>query len=198
MFSETLDTTTLRQGDIVAGLYCPVVKCKTLPIIGEAIYSAGAENVQPSFSPAVKKALGYELITAQVEATRGFCIVLSQNCDLIRRNNGQLDPPGFVVAPLAEVPQHIQNSPQNLEKLLQNTAADYTNLFHLPQQSPLAHPCVVNFNLLCTIHFKEYDYALSLKVLELTDQARVKLKYKLGLHFGRPTQEEIDAGIYPP
>src|SRR5579862_4559491 len=101
MFAETLDKTRLRQGDILEGLYCPISRIDkaddSVKVLSERIEPSDERTGSAGFIPIVRPSFGFDWLTAQIQVTRGFCIVLSQNCDLIPRDNGRLDAPGFVV-----------------------------------------------------------------------------------------------------
>jgi hypothetical protein len=43
----------------------------------------------------------------------------------------------------------------------------------------------------------EYNYILGNKILQMTDEQRIRLKRKMAYSYGRYTQEEEKAGLIP-
>lgn len=193
MFKREADKTRLRQGDILEGFYYPVFKSSEMRLVGNP------RPPQSSISPLTlePRLVEKSRLQAMLDVERCFVIVLSQCCELQVNQQGKPDVPAFVLAPLVDTPYNIRIKPENLEKFRANSTKDYVNLFHISQRTPLTSECAVDFNKVFSVQAGDYQFALKGKVLEMTDEARVLLKVKLGLHFGRPTQEEISARIYP-
>lgn len=98
MFTATPNRDELRQGDIIQGLYYPLMKCEQLRLIGEPADPVAPVGELFSLSAVAEKKSGVNWFTAQIQVSRGYYIVLSQCCDL-ERHNGKLDAPAFVVPP---------------------------------------------------------------------------------------------------
>jgi len=196
MFTEEPNEKQLRQGDVIAGLYYPLMNCKDLNIIGTA---KGEEPFQSSnfqLTAVSEEKNGFTQLTAQVKVLRVFAVVISQCCDLEMRSS-KLTIPAFAVTPLTPVPYQINSSPEKLATLQENSLESFINLFYVLRHDPLKADHVVDFNRIISLPKAEYEFALSQKVLQMTDKARVQFKMKLSSHFGRPTQEEISANLYP-
>jgi hypothetical protein len=136
------------------------------------------------------------LFVAQLDALCGFAIILSQCCDL-ERHNGKLDAPAFVVSPLIDISHPIRTNPEKLEILKRNELDHYTNLYHIPESTPLTKDYMVDFNIVASLSRNEYNFVLTSKILQMTEAQRVRFKRKLAYHFARPTLEESDAGLWP-
>ncbi|HEY9708247.1 MAG TPA: hypothetical protein V6D48_08590, partial [Oculatellaceae cyanobacterium] len=188
MFTQVLNKAELRQGDIIEGLYYPLINCGTLRILGEATNQPLSQNEDLSLTAISEKKEGVTFLTAQVKVLRSFVVVLSQCCDLALRND-KLEAPAFVIAPLFEVPYQIKTKSERLSKLQENSLENFVNLFYIPQNEPLPQDYVVDFGRLTSLPRAEFNFTLSKKVLQMTDEARVLFKLKLASHFGRPTQE---------
>lgn len=196
MFSHTADAAELRQGDIVQGLYYPQLNCETLPLLGVAPPDAGPHVEGLSLAASARTQSGMAWLTAQVSVHRGYSMVLSPCCDLERRG-GKLEVPAIVVAPLLQVAYNIRNDASAMAVFRQNPLDDYTGMYFVAQHPPLDGEYMVDFCRAVSIPRGEYPHTRRGKVLQLDDAERVKFKTKLGLYFGRPTAEEIAAGLIP-
>ena len=115
------------------------------------------------------------------------------------RLNEQTQPAStaFVIAPLFALPNDVLNDSRKLANFREN-GRHYLNSFYLETLSPLSdNHAWVDFNRMVSIPISNYKRALNGKVLQMTDSMRVRFKTKLGLHLGRPTEEEKAAGLYP-
>jgi hypothetical protein len=196
MFMPELNRNELRQGDIIYGLYYPSMKCETLGLVGRVASPSTPVTESLSLSAVTEKSYGIEWMSAQVQVFRGFSIILSQCCDLERRN-GKLNYPAFVISPLQDIPYPIRTYPERLVDFQENSLGKYINNFYILQSPPLPQAYQVDFSMVVSVPRSEFDFALTGKVLQMTDEARVRFKLKLGQHFSRPTQDEIDTGLYP-
>lgn len=199
MFTETPNLNELRQGDIIQGLYYPLMKCKTIRLLGEPTDSGAETSDTLSLSATAERKSGFYWFPAQIPVFRGHSVVLSQCCDLERRNGNQ-DAIAFVIAPLKEIPRLIRSDPDRLDRLKENSLRHYVNLFYIPHHPPLSQDYIIDFNMVVSIPQGEYDFALSKKILQMTDEARVCLKLKIANHFGRPADEgekELASRLFP-
>ena len=197
MFAIDPNRDELRQGDIIQGLYFPSMICQTLSLLGTAGISPESMGEGLSLSAVTKRIRGIDWLSAHLEVFRRFAVVLSQCCDLERRQ-GKLDILFFVVAPLLEVPYQIRTDPEKFAELQLNSLEQYVNLFYIPHTPPLPQAYVVHFNMVVSLPRSQYDFAIAGKVLQMTDGERVRFKLKLGHHFSRLTREEIDTNLSPP
>ena len=195
MFTERPNQEELRQGDIIEGVYYPTLNCENLRLIGEPNHQTLSDERPDLIAETIKKQ-GVTLFTAQVQVFRGFGIIISQCCDLALRS-GKLEVPAFVISPLVEISYNLQNNSEKLSKFQENSLHSFVNLFYIPQQEPLPKSYMVDFNRMVSLPRTEFNFVLSKKVLQMTDEDRVKFKIKLSHQFGRATQEEIAAGLFP-
>lgn len=144
-----------------------------------------------------KTKYGLTGFTAQIKVYYGYFIILSQCCDLAKREKGKPDISAFVASPLVDIPYGVSKDIDKLSKLKANRQDSFINFFYIPQHLPLVKDFVVDFNCLVSFPRSQYEFIRSQKVLQMTDKSRVTFKIKLGNHFARPTQEERDANIYP-
>jgi len=192
MFLTEPNPNELRQGDVIRGLFFPFMKSDSLQILS-SVDSTG--QIRVAFKD---KKYGKQLMQALVGVISDFSIVISQCCD-IQVNEGQTLPaaPAFVIAPLFRIPSNIAQDAGKLEKF-RNNGKDYANLFSLLIVPPLTDEhAMVDFSRLVSIPVTEYPNAIKGKVLQMTDVDRVRFKTKVAAHFGRPTEEEKGAGLYP-
>ena len=103
----------------------------------------------------------------------------------------------LVVSPLQDLYFPIRKNPEYLAKLQQNSRESYMNLFYIPQTPPLPQEYLVDFSMVVSIPRSEFNFALTKKLLQMNNVSRIQFKLKLGGHFGRPTQEELDTNLYP-
>lgn len=194
MFVANPDLTQLRQGDIVFSLFYPILNCGNLQLVGRAVPGEGQDY---NLAPLTVQMKPYgDTLAALLNVVRRPSIILSQCCDLQLRD-GKLMNPAFVISPLTPIPYLIRTSEPNLERLRSNTLTDYSSLYHIRVHDPLEEDCMVDFSTSVSVVSKDHSLALSGKVLQMTDAERVKFKTKLAAHFGRPTEEEIEAELFP-
>lgn len=203
MFVEELEQSELRQGDIIQGLFYPELNCSDLHLIGTpdnnlTNLQLNAE-VQPNLVALTenKPKEGLAIFTAQIKVSYGYFILVTQCCDIAKRDKGKPNLSAFVVSPLLEVPYPIRKDTEKLTELQANNQGSFINFFYIHQEQPLSQDHVIDFNRVVALPRSQYDFALARKVLQMTDKDRVRFKLKLGSHFARPTQEEREAQIYP-
>lgn len=203
MFVEKIDNNELRQGDIIQGLFYPELNCSDLNLIGNPYGNLTNINSNDPYQGNLvaltdnKKKEGLNVFTAQIKVYYGFFILISQCCDIAKRADGKPGVPAFVVSPLIEVPYLIRQDTKKLSDLQANNQGSFINLFYIYQYQLLSQDYVVDFNRVVALPRSQYEFALSRKVLQMTDINRVRFKLKLGSHFARPTQEELTDKIYP-
>lgn len=203
MFVEEIDKNELRQGDIIQGLFYPELNCSDLHMIGTPDKNLTNLQLNAEVQPHLlaltenKPKEGLAIFTAQVKVFYGYFILITQCCDIAKRDKGKPTLSAFVVSPLLEIPYQIRKDTERLTELQANNQGSFINFFYIHQHQPLSQDNVIDFNRVVALPRAQYDFALSRKVLQMTDKDRVRFKLKLGSHFARPTQEERDAQIYP-
>lgn len=203
MFVEEFDQSELRQGDIIQGLFYPELNCSDLHLIGTPDNNLTnlehLAEVEPNLLALKenKQKEGLSVFTAQIKVYYGYFILITQCCDIAKREKGKPNISAFVVSPLLEVPYQIRQNLEKLTELKANNQGSFTNFFYIHQHQPLLQDNVIDFNRVVALPRSQYDFALSRKVLQMTDKERVRFKLKLGSHFARPTQEERETQIYP-
>ncbi len=202
MFVENADPATLRQGDILGNVPFPLPPTKS----EELIYlgtpkEVGREGIK--LEPLVRE-IGRKRahwLTAHVPVAISFCAVLSQCCELDPKQVSP--PPSFALCRLVPVPDSIRNRRDLYEVLRQNVdpygdVRPFFLLFYVGSHPRLAGEYVADYGQTMTVRWGDYQVALRKKVLEMDDISRAKFRVKAGACFGRPTQEEVDAGIADP
>ncbi|MEB3189561.1 MAG: hypothetical protein VKL42_04370 [Snowella sp.] len=205
MFIDNPDLNELRQGDIIQGLFYPEISCSEISLIGKPAnilvhetIGSGEEQLPNLIANLEKKSKqGLSGFTAQINVYYGFFIVISQCCDLAKRDDGKPKSLAFVTAPLLDIPYTIKNNQEKLNVLKSNNLETYISSFFIAQQPPLTKDYSVDFNQIVSFPKTQYDFLLKNKILQMTDETRIQFKLKLSSHFGRATQEERDAGLYP-
>ena len=193
MFIPPPDIKVLRQGDIITNVLFPLLRISDLTLLGKQIASEpiSLDGFKLSGSIDNKK-----YVSGMIKLQVTSAIIISQCCD-VQLNNGKLEVPNFVLAPLDPVksyPGFKDNA--HLEDLKKNELDRFTNLFYLDPAPPISEQSVVNFNRTFCLQKEDYEIVLSRKVLQMTDESRVKFKLKLANHFGRPTEDELERGLY--
>lgn len=191
MFLNEPNREELRQGDIIQGLYFPMMNCRTMEILGIPLEEEPQQENSLGLSARAERKSGFHLFSAKLLIARGLSIILSQCCDLERRNNNQ-DAIAMIVAPLRSIGRHIRDNSEKFSNLQSNILTHFVNQYYIPQYSPLQSDYMVDFNLMVSIPQGEYNYILSRKVLQMTDEARARFKIKLTHHFGRAFDEHED------
>jgi hypothetical protein len=194
-----MDKTCLRQGDILKNVLYPLVVADEVRFLGIANSSADpvalpwqAEQITLRNSPAWK---------CQMFARLGLAAVISQCCDIAPKNGRITRQPTIALARLVPVPSGPAKDPEKLASLQANKYPlnpedpGYINYFYLPQDERLdGKDWVIDYGQVLSIPSAEFPGILDRKILQMTDDARIRFKIKLGASFGRSTQEEEQAG----
>jgi hypothetical protein len=210
MFTDRPDLTELRQGDIIQGLFYPEISCSDISLLGKPAdafadeTSRNGEEQLPNLIANMEKKGKQGLLgfTAQINVYYGFFILISQCCDLARRDKDKPKCSAFVTAPLLDLPYDLNKDHQKFDQekfniLKSNSLENYISSFFIAQQSPINKNYLVDFNQIVSFPRTQYDFLQKNKILQMTDKTRIQFKLKLSSHFGRATQEERDAGLYP-
>jgi hypothetical protein len=134
----------------------------------------------------------------------GFAAVISQCCDLAPRN-GRVLLPTIALARLVPITQATLNDPAKLASLRankdprDNDDPGVIKLFYVPQHEKLGGTeWTVDYNQLFSIPSNEYPAILANRVLQMTDEARIRFKIKLAWCLGRLTDEELEHPWFRP
>ena len=205
MFIDNPDLAELRQGDIIQGLFYPEISCSEISLLGKPAnlftnetISNGEEQLPNLIANLEKKGKqGLSGFTAQINVYYGFFIVISQCCNLARRDDGKPKSSAFVTAPLLDIPYNLNKDQEKFNIFKSNSLETYISSFFVAQKFPIKKDYLVDFNQIISFPRTQYDFLIKNKILQMNDKTRIQFKLKLMSHFGRATQEERDAGIYP-
>ncbi|HTQ53185.1 MAG TPA: hypothetical protein VMI94_01925 [Bryobacteraceae bacterium] len=200
MFVEHYDPTGLRQGDIIADVSFPLSRLQSKPKFLGALKQGTGQDVQLD---ADTELIGKSWwLTAQIHAVVGYCAVLSTDCDVAPKQKPP--PPSFVLCRLVPVPDGVKKNQALLKTLMANvdpygSDRPFYQLFYVGNHSRLgAEEYVADYGMTMTVAWKDYDAVLKRKTLELDDETRAKFRVKAGAYFGRPTPEDVEAGLGDP
>jgi hypothetical protein len=198
MFIETLDRTTLRQGDVIRDVVFPLARFETTRFLGRATRREdGAVGLDPVIEGSPERP--YQII--QVQGTVGFAAVLSQCCDVDARQNPP--PHTFVLCRVVPVPKGIirkQSSHQALKSNLDPYGEQraFLGAFWFGTLAAAGQELMADFAQVVTMPWVDYDQILLRKIAQLDDISRAKFRVKVGAHFGRVSQEDQAAGLEDP
>jgi hypothetical protein len=187
MFTDALDKSELRQGDIISPLWYPRLREREISLLGAPTPDQDEDHAVALVASGDEERRSW-WFSGQVMMCRRFAMVLSQCCD-VALDHGKMRGVALVLAPLFELPDKYLK-PDRLERFRQNAADEYINSFYVEQRDPLPRPFYVDFARVMSIPSTDHSLVLGKKVLQLEDSQRRKLKTKIALHFGRLTPEE--------
>jgi hypothetical protein len=195
MFIPIHDAKSLRQGDIIAGIYYPLLKHNDLTILGKQTETPSSQGDEIVLAALVENK---KYVQGLIKFIPTLAIVASQCCD-VEAKDGKLDVPAFVLVPLEplRVLHSIAKDQAEIDKLKMNDPSIYSNLFYLEATAPIQEPSIVNFNKVFSVQQSDYPTILTKKVLQMSDENRILFKVKLAHHFGRPTEEELKKNLFP-
>jgi len=124
------------------------------------------------------------------EPIRGDALVLSHSCEIAVENGVKLT--SVILAPLRDVSK--ATAPAKVQELVESNLIDqsgahssFLKYFYLDPHAQLVYAkgAVADFSKLFSVRKTSYDYLLSRKVLQLTDEVRFSMSLKLALYFHR-------------
>jgi hypothetical protein len=203
MFLRDADMTCLRQGDILRDIPIPLLASAEITFLGRIDPTGSGPT--PALSPLTKAHRNDRTwLTAQLPIRRCYCVVMSQCCDLVPRNQ-RIPMPSFAVGRLIPIPKGILEDPDRLERLKANkdprspNGPGFVNLFYFPPHERLDNAeWMVDFNQGASIPCTEFPAILNQKILQMEDSWRVKFKIKLAVSYARLTDEERNQGLEDP
>jgi hypothetical protein len=203
--AEGFDVATLRQGDILEGVPFALVDHRTIQLLGTILMDRDF-NALPEISATThKEREDNEWLTAMVPVRFGFCIVLSNCCDLEPRD-GRISSPVFNLARLHPIPENLRNDANLFNSLRANkdprdpNDPGYIDYFYLEAHELLqGRDWRVHYNQVVTLPTPTIaNFLLRKKILQLDDRARMKFKIKLGFTLMRVNDDERRAGLENP
>jgi hypothetical protein len=186
---------SLRQGDIVANVFFPLTRPSMLKYL--ATYASGSDT-NISLDPFIEIPKGSRKSYAQ-SISHGVVAhgaVISQCCDLDKKH----PKTSFSLCRL--IP--FENNRYRNEEALRNNIDPWGpenphyQFFFFGEIDGLEGEYIADFALLTSVGWPDYDLILQKKVHQLDDENRNKFRVKAGAFFGRPPQEDIDAGLANP
>jgi hypothetical protein len=199
------DVATLRQGDILEGIPFPLMDHRTIQILG-TIQLDRDFNINPTIEATKhKERQDTEWLTAVIPVRFGFCVVLSNCCDL-EPHEGRISSPVFNLARLHPIPENLRNDAALFASLTANkdprdeNDPGYIDFFYLEPHAQLqGRDWRVHYNQVTTLPTATIQTSLlRKKVLQLDDRTRMKFKIKLGFTMMRVNEDERAAGLINP
>jgi hypothetical protein len=201
MLREVTDTSTLRQGDIIKNVSFPLGRIEAIAYLGSLTESPdGNLAFEPTLE--INSKTGSRWYNAQTLAAPSFCTVLSQCCEVDHSQSHP--PPCFVLSRLVPVPDGLKKKPALYSSLCENvdpygSARPFYPLFYVGAHAKFSEiEYVVDYGQSMSVRWADYSAVLARRVLQMDDITRAKFRVKAGAYFGRPTREEVDAGIADP
>jgi hypothetical protein len=196
MFIERPDLTCLRQGDILGNLPLPVLQWGKLSFVGKI--EPPTPGSTPAFMPLLTEDPRGRLFSIQTPARIVFAAVISQCCDIATRRGGRIEGQHTIaLARLIPLPDRVRNDVESLASLRENanpntSSPSYLSLFHVPAHASLnEEEWAIDYSQLFCIPAQDLQLALKRKILQMTDDSRIRFKMKLAHFYGRPTDEEL-------
>jgi hypothetical protein len=196
MFAPVHDNPpSLRQGDVISNVFFPLTKPNLLKFI--ATYKSGA-GTAVKLEPLIEKPSGArnEYVQSITHGVIAHGAIISQCCDLDKKHPKS----SFSLCRLVPLDRARYRS---VEVLLENIDPwgpenPHFQFFYYGRIDGLDGEFVADFALLTSLGWADYDLILSKKVHQLDDLNRNKFRVKIGAFFGRPTAEDVKAGLANP
>lgn len=198
MFVKDADMTCLRQGDILKDIPYPLLDTVEIRLLAATLVADGGNPT--AFRAAEIKYRDAPAWICQSITRIGFAAVISQCCD-IEPHHGKIGQPTIAFARLVPVPPGPAKDSRRLESLrankypLDTNDPGYVNLYHIPACDVLdGREWVVDYNQVLSIPRSEFPAIMARKILQMSDDARIRFKIKLAASFGRLMPEEEASG----
>lgn len=198
MFSEVIDLTQLKQGDIIKLVVFPIARVDSTRFLSRL---AGMSDEKLAVEAVAEGTPERPFHVVQVQGTCVPCAVLSQCCDV---NPHQERPPhSFVLCKVVPVPKNIHRHQDSYETLKANLdpyggRKAYLQNFWLGDIPGLNGEYMTDFAQVTTLSWSDYKQIAAKKVAELDDLHRAMFRVKVGAHFGRVAEEDKAAGYEDP
>lgn len=170
---EESDFTSLRQGDIL----------KDIVLFG----AINRNNVLYMAQPGTDS---NDFWMYKERPENGYVMVLSHCCELDRTNGMKVT--SIIVAPLRDI--NKASRPEKVQEIINTNIIDresptksFLKYFFLNPDTSIPHinGSVVDFSKVFSFKNNSYDYLLENKILQLNDEYREHMSFKLGLFFYR-------------
>ena len=171
------DPSTLRQGDIIGNIQVlGTIKYEQITVPGIA------DDQFPEFQP--------HSWSVQSPPRYRNCMVLTHCCELDRDNKDKVT--SIILAPLRGVHQATQ--PDKVQELIHSNditqpgvEASFLKYFYVEGHSSIEMEdgAIVDFSKCFSVRNTSYDYLCKKKILQLTDDVRTSMSWKLALYFHR-------------
>ena len=202
--AEGFDNTSLRQGDILAGIPFPLMDHSKMHVLG-SVAREYDYTALPVIAPRTHEhRADAQWVTLQVPARFCLCTVLSNCCDLEPRG-GRVQAHMVTLARLRPVSNDIRNDAERFNSLRANKDPrdpddpGYIDLFYLEAHAQLNdQDWAVHYNQVVTIPATDIALLLRKKIIQLDDRTRMKFKIKLAFTLGRSNDDEENAGLENP
>jgi hypothetical protein len=186
---------SLRQGDVISGVFFPLTRPDSLKYLGT--YASGS-GTDIELKPFVESPKGS--IKRYVQSiSHGFvthATIISQCCDLDRKHPRTSFSLCRLILLERERYQNVEALVNNIDPWGQENP--HFQFFYLGQINGLEGEYLADFALLMSLGWTDYELILRKKVHQLDDLNRNKFRVKVGAFFGRPTEEDVKAGLANP
>jgi hypothetical protein len=196
MFINDADMTCLRQGDILGSMPYPIMRAGKLSYVGKI--EPPTPGAEPAFIPLPSEDPRGRLFSIQTPARIIFAAVISQCCDIAPRRGGKIEGQHTIaLARLVPLPDKVRGDAELLANLRSNSnpygpEAAFLGLFHVA-----AHPALkdeewaIDYSQTFCLPASDLSVVVKRKLLQMTDDSRIRFKMKLSYFYGRLTEEEI-------
>lgn len=196
MFAPAHDNpASLRQGDVVTSVFFPLTRPDSLRYL--ATYGSGS-GTQIKLEPLVEKPPGSrkEYVQSLSHGVVAHGAVISQCCDLDKNH----PKPSFSLCRLIPFERGRY---KNVDSLVGNIDPwgpenPHFQFFYYGRIDGLDGEYLADFGLLTSLGWSDYDLILRKKVHQLDNLNRNKFRVKVGAFFGRPPDEDVQAGLANP
>src|ERR1700729_886792 len=186
------DPASLRQGDIIRDVFFPLSRPGSLKYL--ATYSSGS-GTNIKLEPHVEKPPGSikQYVQSITHGLVSYGAGISQCCDLDKKH------PKASFS-LCRVILFERGRYRNPDALVQNIDPwgpenPHFQFFYLGQINGLEGEYLADFGMLTTLGWSDYQFALQRKIHQLDAVNRNKFRVKAGAYWGRPPQEDVNAGL---
>jgi hypothetical protein len=189
------DPPSLRQGDIISSVFFPLTRPGLLKYL--ATYGSGS-GADIKLEPFVETPPGSmkKYVQSLSHGVVAHGAVISQCCDLDKKH------PRTSFSLCRLIPFE-RGRYRKVEALVNNIDPwgpenPHFQFFHLGEIDGLQGEYLADFGLLASFGWADYDLILAKKVHQLDELNRNKFRVKVGAFFGRPTPEDVAAGLANP
>jgi hypothetical protein len=186
---------SLRQGDIIANVFFPLARPASLKFLGTYASGSGTNIVLEPFveTPQGSRKQYLQVISHGVVAHGA---VLSQCCDLDTKHPKSSFSLCRLIAFERNRYKHVDALIGNIDPWGSENV--HYQFFYVGKIDGLEGEYLADFALLTSCGWTDYEFILRKKVHQLDNLNRNKFRVKLGAFFGRPTDDDVKAGLGNP